>query len=195
MSFPTGRGAEPWDLSSHSSPSPIPPAAGNSIRPCRWSWTIDQHTLSGVGVGDPLDRLSFLGPGKPDCGALAFKSLGLAVSHRDGMIHELVVYFGHHQEAEYGSFAGTAHLQGNQIALSSATSESSLRDQLGSPYWRGQDEQEVLLFYEHGQREWQIELATDGRLKCWVICEPLLACADQRQAYGVTKSWPPLAQS
>ncbi|HZL91501.1 MAG TPA: hypothetical protein VFB96_24240, partial [Pirellulaceae bacterium] len=66
---------------------------------------LDQHTLSGVGIGEPLERLSFLGKGIAR-GSIDFPALGLAVSEMDGRIHELIVYFGHRAEPDGGNFAG-----------------------------------------------------------------------------------------
>lgn len=152
---------------------------------------LDRHMLSGTGIGDPLTGLSFLGKGVPRGGGIAFPAHGVAVGETDGRIHELIVYFGHPAEPEYGQFSGTARHRGVSLDLSSTVSEPWLRDRLGDSYWRDEDEEEVILFYEHGQREWQIEFAADGRLKCWVIGEPLLADEEQRRAYGVSKEWPP----
>ena len=151
---------------------------------------LDQHTLGGVAVGQPLERLSFLGKGFPRGPSLAFPALGLAVSEADGLLADLIFYFGHPAEPDGGTFVGIVRHHRLPLNLSAAVSEAWLRDRLGEPYWRDDDGQEVILFYEHGQNEWQIEFADDGRLKCWVICPPLLAEEDQRRAYGVTKEWP-----
>ena len=152
---------------------------------------LDQHTLCGIAVGQPLERLSFLGKGFPHGQILAFPALGLAVSETDGLIGELIVYFGHATEPDGGTFAGAVRHRSQALELSAATSEAWLRARLGEPYWRDDDGEEVILFYEHGQCEWQVELAADSRLKCLVLCPPLLADEEQRRAYGVTKSWPP----
>ncbi len=60
----------------------------------------------------------------------------------------------------------------------------------GSPYWRDQDEDEVILFYEFGEYEWQIEMSLKDRLSVFVIAPPILADPQQRAAYSVTKPWP-----
>jgi len=151
---------------------------------------LDQHTLSGVGIGERVERLSSLGKGISRDAIIAFPALGLAVSEADGLIHELIVYFGHSAEPDGGNFTGTSRYRGLPLDLSFFVTEPWLRDRLGEPFWRDEDENEVILFYEHGQREWQVEFAADGSLKCWVICPPLLADEEQRRAYGVTKAWP-----
>jgi hypothetical protein len=155
---------------------------------------LDQHTLSGVGIGAPLERLSFLGKGIAR-GSIDFPALGLAVSEADGRIHELIVYFGHPAEPDGGKFAGIVRHRGQTLELSAAATEPWLRARLGEPYWRDEDSQEAILFYEHGRHEWQVEFADDGRLKCLVICQPLLADEEQRRAFGVTKAWPPTAEA
>ena len=153
---------------------------------------LDQHTLGGIAVGQPLQRLSFLGKAFPRGSCLAYPALGLAVSEADGLIVELIVYFGHPSEPDGGTFAGPIRHRGELLEMSATADEPWLRTRLGEPYWRDDDGEEVILFYEHGPQEWQLELAGDGRLRCLVLCSPLLADEEQRRAYGVTKPWPPM---
>lgn len=153
---------------------------------------LNRHTLAGVAVGQPLERLSFLGKGIARSPIIAFPSLGLAVNEADGLIDELMVYFGHPAEPDGGRFSGTTRYDGLQLDLSSSIPETWLRERLGEPYWRDEDFEEAILFYEFGQHEWQIEFADDGKLKCWVICPPMLADEEQRRRYGVTREWPPI---
>lgn len=62
----------------------------------------------------------------------------------------------------------------------------------GEPYWRDEDDQEVLLFFEFPDGEIQVELGEEGRpLVLYVCAEPLMADSEQRESYGVTRDWPP----
>jgi hypothetical protein len=151
---------------------------------------LDEHALCGVGIGDPLEQLAFLGPGRPCQSGIAFSQHGIEVSSDFGLLTELIVYFGHPAEPQGGKFVGTIRHRRRPLALPPAITEQWARGCLGEPYWRDQDECEVILFYEHGLREWQLEFASDGLLKCWLISEPTLADPVQREAYGVTRTWP-----
>ena len=77
------------------------------------------------------------------------------------------------------------------LRLSNRSSESDVQALFGQPYWRDQDEDEIILFYEFPGVEWQIEFDLVGALKHLRVGRPLLADAEQRAAYGVTKHWPP----
>ena len=63
---------------------------------------------------------------------------------------------------------------------------------VGPPYWRDEDADELILFYEFPNLEWQIEFSLDGSFnRVNVTCNPLLADETQRKAYRVDKPWPP----
>jgi hypothetical protein len=63
----------------------------------------------------------------------------------------------------------------------------------GEPYWRDADADEVLLFYELPEVEWQLEFPLPAAtLSAMVIVTPpLLADRQQRHHYGLDKPWPP----
>ncbi len=90
-----------------------------------------------------------------------------------------------------GLFSGEFRYRERRLDLSEGTTERDLITAFGPPYWRDQDEVEVILFYEFGEYEWQIEMGLNDRLKLFVIAPPLLADPKQRAAYGVTRPWPP----
>lgn len=78
------------------------------------------------------------------------------------------------------------------MPLSAQTREREIVGYFGDPYWRDEDEEEILLFYEFGELEWQVELTLQGTLKAVnAVAPPLLADEAQRRAYRVTKPWPP----
>jgi hypothetical protein len=89
-------------------------------------------------------------------------------------------------------FPGRCALNGNEIELSNRSSESFVTDLVGVPYWRDEDAEEIILFYEFNGIEWQVELNKQAYLTQWVIVSPpLMADAQQRRAYRVTRAWPP----
>jgi hypothetical protein len=155
---------------------------------------LDNHKLSGVGIGDSYEHLSFLGPGQSKRGEfVCYPDKGIEIDNDDGgRISGISIFFGHAEEPQRARFPGDARYRGTSFILDSRTNEKSIRERLGEPYHRDEDEDEVILFYEWPNCEWQIELGSDGGLKCWSIAgEPLMADPKQRESYGVKKPWPP----
>jgi hypothetical protein len=155
---------------------------------------LDTNRLSGVGIGDRFDKLSFLGPGKGKRSApITFVEKGLQIDiDANELVESFAFYFGHAQEAEFGRFQGVVQYRRTPVPLDSSVNEETIRNLLGEPYWRDQDEEETILFYEPAGGEWQIEFESDDRLKCLrIVNPPMMSDAQQRTAYGVTKPWPP----
>lgn len=152
---------------------------------------LDAHCFNGVAIGDSLQRLSFLGIATPRLGMLRYPDDGIALAADDGCLAELQIFFGHPAESRAGKFAGELRFRGERLPLSCASNEQQLTAHFGEPYWHDADLGETILFYELGPVEWQVELGSDGRLKCFVLSRPLLADPAQRASYGVNKPWPP----
>ncbi len=152
---------------------------------------LDHHLFCGVGIGEPIEKLSFLGPGQVTSLGIAWPRKGVAVANGNGLIDEMSFFFGHVAEQRGGQFVGTFHYRSGAVTLSRDFSEENALCLFGQPYWRDQDQDESILFYELGDRELQLEFGLDRRLKCLVLCLPILADESQRKAYGVTKPWPP----
>jgi hypothetical protein len=138
-----------------------------------------------------VEKLTVLGPAKTTPSGFAWPHKGIDVTSSDGKIQELGFYFDHAAEPGKGAFAGRFQFGGVPVGLSNATGESDVQALFGQPYWRDQDEDEIILFYESLGGEWQLEFELGGNLKHLRVGTPLLADADQRSAYGVTKPWPP----
>jgi hypothetical protein len=164
--------------------------------------TLDFSTgmLCGVGLGEPVERLSFLGPTdrrpKPDHD-LEFLALGLSVGLSGDKIDSYSVWWRDDPGAGYQPYPGSVLLQNQRTSLGKTTQEPEILTTLGPPYWRDQDDSETILFYElrdswGGLTERQLELDGKGALKSLLVCcPPMLAEESQRRAYGVDKPWPP----
>jgi hypothetical protein len=158
----------------------------------------DRATLNGVGLGQPLSRLSWLGPAE-DMPALVTRNFGyLSLGLSAGMegptdaITGYFLYFSGSGDVPYRPFAGRVVRSGQELALSARTMEPAVVGQLGPPYWRDADPDGILLFYETPGREIQLEFSRDGRLRLLFAPDrPLLADDQQRRAFGVTADWPP----
>jgi hypothetical protein len=158
----------------------------------------DKNALCEVAIGDRMERLRFLGPAEDAKAASNYESLlyyskGLFVTLDNETIVGYVIFFQDVCENKYAPFAGTCLANGRQIELSRETTEAQLLDLWGEPYWRdAKDDDEILLFFERGNIEWQIELdGFGGLLVINVVSPPMLADKAERERYKITKSWPP----
>lgn len=159
---------------------------------------LDKHQLSGVGVGEPLQGLYFLGRGTDMGNHIEWPAKGLRVHVIDGSLFEVTISFGHadDEEDEIRKFPGRIVYRGETQRFTCRTHRDELIRLLGEPYWIDEiidDEygDEAILFYEFGPVEWQIELGSDHCLRNITLSPPLLADPAARAGYKVTKPWPP----
>lgn len=158
---------------------------------------LGQPTFNGVELGRPLSELSDLGPVEirdPDCREeFGYPSLGLIIeSLDDGTFTGFqLVHVDHASRPAFSPFGGECRLGEQRISLAGMT-ETRWTAELGECYWRDEDEDEVILFYEFPYHEWQVEFTRAGALKCIIVTgSPLMADEAQRKAYRVTRPWPP----
>ena len=163
----------------------------------RLDFDLEHGRLNGVGLTEPLDRLSFLGPVEDEAGLTAreyrYFSLGLCIgsSHAGDTIECFDLIQKTAGSQHYLPFSGVCRCRDQNLVLHDVTEQSFLR-QCGVPYWRDEDEVEIVLFYELPSLEWQCEFSVDGTFNHIIVTSaPLLANKKERQAYGVTKPWPP----
>ena len=89
-------------------------------------------------------------------------------------------------------FRGSFTFRGDTVALTTETTPEQVLRRFGDPYWKDEDRNELILFYEDGRVELQFEFPGKHRLSfVTMMLNPLMADAEQRKAYGVTKPWPP----
>jgi hypothetical protein len=157
---------------------------------------LDRIELCGVGMGDEVDRLSFLGPSHS--GDFDYPSAGLRLDVDGGVLEGFLValrrgaYLGPVDHTEVRPFAGRLRIGGRDHAPLELRGEQDFIAAWGAPYWRDQDEDEVLLFFERPDSEVQVELSLDGVPSVALVSSvPLMADPEQRARYGVTKPWPP----
>lgn len=164
----------------------------------RLDFDLERAKLNGVGLGDPLETLSFLGP-LEDRGLFrnieeyGYFSLGLVVGcHNDERaIDCFEIVRSDRLSPRYRPYAGRFHYRGRDISLADLT-ELQFTDTFGAPYWRNEDDDEILLFYELPKVEWQVEFDPAGDFQRIVVeSEPLLADLRAREAFGVSRPWPP----
>lgn len=152
---------------------------------------LDRGRFCGVALGEPLGRFTFLGRAQLRGFDLLYPDEGLEIGDDEGVLREVVAFFGHPEEPDAGYFRGDIFHQGERITSQALRTESMILARAGEPYWRHEASDESILFYERPGFEFQFELGSDGILKAIVLSEPILADAEQRDSYGVTKNWPP----
>jgi hypothetical protein len=160
----------------------------------RLTFDLECGKLNWVGLGERLDRLSFLGPVEDRSGLRQgehrYFSLGLSVDCRsnDDTVDEFELVQKDEYVPRYRPFPGAVQFHGETLSLVQLTEEFCVRT-FGPPYWKDQDDYEIILFYEFPNREWQVELALDGTLNRIIVTRnPIMGDRRQRKAYGVDKS-------
>ena len=152
--------------------------------------------LYGVDLGRPLGDLSDLGPVEDRAAncreEFCYPSLGLVIESLDDEKltgFQLVVDDSVFRPS-FAPFAGEC-LCGQQRLTLVGMTEARWKEAMGECYWRDEDEDEIILFYEYPYHEVQVEFTRNGALKCILVTSsPAMADEAQRQAYGVTRPWP-----
>ena len=160
------------------------------------TFDFDRHALCGVEIGRPLADLAFLGPvedmSKARQGKYCYYSRGLEVGVCDGRIDSYSLFWRDYLNEGYQPYVGACIFLRQQIVLHDACTEQQVLQCFGPPYWRDEEDREIILFYEWKEIEWQVELDVDLGLKAVLaVTPPLLADETQRIAYDVNRPWPP----
>jgi hypothetical protein len=93
---------------------------------------------------------------------------------------------------ELERYPGKFSYKGNSVHFGKDTTISDVLSIFGEPYWHDDDSEESILFYEDGIIELQFEFPGKTRLGfITIMVDPIMAKREQREAYGVTKDWPP----
>lgn len=80
----------------------------------------------------------------------------------------------------------------NKLNIGLESTEKDIIKLFGEPYWRDEDEKEVILFYEDDDIELQFEFPEKSTLEIITMMRsPILEDPQQRKYYKVTKCWPP----
>jgi hypothetical protein len=155
-------------------------------------------SLCGVKLGDPIERLSRLGPpenAKPSAqGGYSYFSRGLEVTaFDDGRLDSLWFCWANPALPRFRSFPGTFVWKGKAVSIDGRTTADQVIQRFGDPYHVEDDEDETILRYELGDIEWELEFDKGAGLRVFLLITPgLFADAATREKYGITRPWPPL---
>jgi hypothetical protein len=162
---------------------------------------LDTHAICRCRIGDPIEWLSPLGP--PEDSRMlreqryCYFSRGIEIGEESGKVADFAVFWIDYLGRGFKPFKGLVTHRGRTVTLYSRTTEKDFVDLFGYPYWRDQDQEEIILFYEfQGDIEWQVEFTLEGMLKAIRVVWPaLMADAAQRELYSVDLPWPPRNES
>jgi hypothetical protein len=129
---------------------------------------LDQETFCGIGFGDPVARLTKLGPAEDAraarVGVYRYPSRGFGIIAEQGRVVEFEVSF--FAEERYG---GAVRISGRAANFGETTTEADVVAALGGPTERktyGEpSEQTVTLQYRRTRGIWEFELDEAGRLE------------------------------
>lgn len=160
------------------------------------TFDFSRHTLCSVRLEDPAQWLEKLGPAEDKRAArqreFRYYSKGLSIDVERGIVTAYRLVWSDPFSEGYQPFQGLCTYREQPLLLSALTSEDEFLSLLGEEYWRDEDKDEVILFYEFGKIEWQVEFSRSGTLRALLVTTPpLLADEHQRIAYRVSKPWPP----
>lgn len=160
---------------------------------------LDRFALGGVGLGEDIERLSFLG--RSESRFFDYPSKGLQLDVDEGRFTGFTlalrrdVYLGAYLRGRVQAFAGRICMNGRSYASHQFRGERDFLENWGDPYWRDQDDEEILLFFEFPKREITVELTLRDEPQVLIVTtQPMMADAEQREQYGVTARWPPWQQ-
>lgn len=158
---------------------------------------LDRFELGGVGLGAEIERLSFLGRSESRFFDYPRKGLQLDADE-DGCFAGFSLalrrdaYLAAHLRGRVRAFPGYIRVKGRKKQPHEFRDERDFVEGWGEPYWRDEDDEEILLFFEFPGREITVELSLEGVPQVLVIStQALMADAAQREQYGVTAPWPP----
>jgi hypothetical protein len=187
-----------WRAANAPDPSAAWPAAPN----LQVVFDTATHRLCGVSLGSDIHSATRFGPpeNRHPARDLAYDyyQRGLSLRTEDGAIVEFLLVFLQswgfsHGTKPFAPFTGTIERNGENLPITPRTTLDEFVALFGEPWWRDDDDEETILFYEFRPNvEWQVEFNPQQELAAWTITSPpLMAGEDQRRAYNVTKPWPP----
>jgi hypothetical protein len=157
-----------------------------------------RHALCDVRLGDPVGWFAKLGPPEDKNalreGCYRYLSKGIEIGADAGTVTDFTIVCAPDPfRPGFEPFQGAVIYAARQVSLGPSTSEANFNQTFGEPYWRDEDDTEIILFYEFRYDiEWQVEFTLQRSLKSLLIMTPpLLKDEEQRSSYRVTRAWPP----
>lgn len=157
---------------------------------------LDVPSFAGLRLGDPAAGIARFGPPENSHatrdGLYDHRSRGFQVDADAGLVDGFLFRWDDRDPVRH--FRGRFRRNGAPLPLDASTGEGPVRSALGEPYWIDTDADERVWFYERngGAQEWQVEFVRGRLTVLSLLARPILADLEQREAYRVTRPWPPL---
>ncbi len=157
---------------------------------------LDVPSFAGLRLGDPSEAIARFGPPenpRPSRdGQYDYLSRGFEIDATAGKIDCFAFCWDDGNPDRH--FRGRFFWNGSPLRLDAGTTEAQVRKALGEPYWIDNDVDERLWFYEFlpSGVEWQVEFVRDRLTVLTLVTPAMLAKPEHREAYRVTRPWPPL---
>ncbi|MBI5168084.1 MAG: hypothetical protein HZA61_01210 [Candidatus Eisenbacteria bacterium] len=128
-------------------------------------------SLSGVALGEDVERLSFLGPadsaGEACAGVFGYNALGLALMSDGGKLASITVLLTGSPGGKHAAFAGIFRVRDNRHVLPPETTEAEIVTLFGEPAARAEQKDD-----ETGE-VWERSLRyVNGPVLCEVVFDP-----------------------
>jgi len=159
--------------------------ARNASRP----FTIDLTTFQ-VGdtkLGERPSEMDFFAKALQKSDVFEKPTRGIELAAKDGFLDYAFLTI--------DNFDGQFMVGGTPVGISQDSTETTIRDRLGEPYWIDRSDGEIIMFYEYseGSIELQFEFPDSRSLGFVTLSrDGVLSCKEQRKSYGMDKPWPPI---
>ena len=155
---------------------PCPPLSGFRI-------DLATYRCGEMTIGEPLTSVNDFFPDVSCEAVVKDEKQGFEMGLKDAVLDYVLLDLEH--------FPGLITRNGEPFPYLRFWDERRVIDELGEPYWRDEDADEVLLFYEDGRIELQIEFPGKKTARfVSILSNPILADAATRKAYRCNKPWP-----
>ena len=156
---------------------------------------LEASSLGGVPLGEAVDRLGFLGPPENPWPSRAedyrWHARGIQAQTTDGRLDTFIFFWPRGVDLPR-PFGAPIFWRGKPLGWTAATRREEVERLFGPPYRADDTDDEPVLYYEHGDVEWQIEFAADGGLMEWMLVKPgLYSDPAWRAQDGITRPFPP----
>lgn len=155
-------------------------------------------SLCGAMLGEPIERLSALGPPenpKPseETGYHYF-SRGLEIGpDAEGRFDYLLCLWNAPDRPEHHPFPGRFSWKGRPVPIDGRTTLDDVLALFGEPYHVDEDDEEAILRYQLNDVGWELEFGRGTGLRALLLELPgYFSDPEVRKTFGITRPWPPL---
>lgn len=153
------------------------------------------HRFCDTAIGDPVEKLSFLGPADDPYDPLTlytYAKRGFYLGEDDGKLESVVFILALDPSMpKMRPFVGRWLHNGRPLTITAQTQPKDLQGALGEPFHEyAESAADFIWFYEFPGVEWQFAWSKTTQLASVELGLPELAYPEARDFYQVQKQWP-----